>query len=179
MRRALRHAPRPSHRCTVAGRSNRTNPCLFCHHIPAPFPVPPPPQAKMKLEAELQAGVYDRMDQWIANLKDIAVGLLLFCVYICAGDHATLVFDGCCRQLAPRPQQPRLPAQACRKGTEPQKGEPPPPLANVSQRRPAAVPAEQAAQREQAVWRGGVQAQGADGGAAGGACNGVACGAAA
>ena len=26
----------------------------------------------MKLEQELQAGVYDRMDSWIANLKDLA-----------------------------------------------------------------------------------------------------------
>jgi hypothetical protein len=29
-------------------------------------------QAKAKLESDLQAGVYDKMDGWIANLKDLA-----------------------------------------------------------------------------------------------------------
>ncbi len=30
-------------------------------------------QAKAKLESDLQAGVYDKMDEWVANLKDLAV----------------------------------------------------------------------------------------------------------
>lgn len=36
-------------------------------------PCAPQPQAKAKLESDLQAGVYDKMDEWVANLKDLGV----------------------------------------------------------------------------------------------------------
>lgn len=82
----------------AASTSSYVSPAqLHALHLRWPDSVRPALQAKTKLEADLEAP-YAKMDEWVANLKDLAVSWLtsvLECATSNAAAHTLRVAPGC------------------------------------------------------------------------------------